>query len=182
MLARADGLARTEGRRPRSPKRGNRSPRPCAIGIFVAQCCLYEPMLEQHLDHADIGLPRQQMRREAAPQHVHRCPLVELGRVGREATSSATIAGEAEQIGPKHDIAVLATPSLLDPYQQAGAAAVSDIEVDHPGDPPATAVGDTERSVPSDFTHGPAAPPPRSPASPAFGFAPYDLRSRPSPA
>ena len=38
---------------------------------------------EQDLDHADIGLPLQQMRGEAVPQRVHGHPLVELGGLGR---------------------------------------------------------------------------------------------------
>ena len=112
------------------------------------------PVPEQHLDHPDIGLALQEMRREAVAERVHRDALVELGgsrggvtgaveltrgdRLGGLLAGEEPVARplyepplsqEIEQVGREHDIAVLAALALLDPDQHAGAVDVCDFEV-----------------------------------------------------
>jgi hypothetical protein len=61
---------------------------------------------EQHLDHADIDLLFEQVRREAVPQRMHRHALVELRRFGRgmNGTVQLPLAERIDGIEPGKEI------------------------------------------------------------------------------
>src|SRR3954469_5311411 len=117
------------------------------------------PVPEQDLDHPDVGVALQEMRREAVAERVHRDALVELGGLGRSVAGpveltrgdrlGGLLAGEepaaralhppplpqqVEEVGREHREAVLAPLALLDPDQHAGAVDVCDFEVGDLGD------------------------------------------------
>ena len=129
-------------------------------------------MSEQHLNHADINILLQKMRRKAVPQRVQRNPFVDLGHMGcrmadavelarghrvnrvltwkqpgHRLADAVPLAQNVKQHGREHGKAVLAPLALLDPQHHAGAVDIRDFERHHFGGSKPRAIGNAQRRL-----------------------------------
>ena len=124
---------------------------------------------KQDLDHPNIDVLLEQMRRKAVTQGVRGHPLADLGHVGRGMAgarelarrhrvdrvlareqpalwprNAIPVAQKLEQMRGKHHVAILAALALLDAHHHAFAVDVGYLQRDDLGHAQSCPVGDTE--------------------------------------